>query len=296
MNRVEESRIELRGSLPEPSPLPADTPRLVIVPESPLFRLNLREIWAYRELLWFLTWRDIKVRYRQTVLGAAWAIIQPLTAMVIFSVVFGQLANLPSDGVPYPIFTYAALLPWNFFAGGLSRATASLVASSNLLSKVYFPRVIIPLSAVIGMLVDFFFGFIVLLGLMIFYRIPLTERIVVLPFLLLLALLAAFGTGLWLSALNVRYRDVSYIIPFVIQVWLYASPVAYSSTLIPEQWQWLYGLNPMVGVIEGFRWALLGTTWQSGHFVLLSAVIVMITLVTGLFYFHRMEDTFADIV
>lgn len=293
---MEQSRIELRGSLPEPPPLVADAPYLVIVPESPLLRLNLREIWAYRELLWFLTWRDIKVRYRQTVLGAAWAIIQPLTAMVIFSIVFGQLANLPSDGIPYPIFTFTALLPWNFFAGGLTRATASLVASSNLLSKVYFPRVIIPLSAVIGALVDFFFGFIVLLGLMVFYGIPLTERVLVLPFLLLLALLAAFGTGLWLSALNVRYRDVSYIIPFVVQVWLYASPVAYSSTLIPQQWQWLYGLNPMVGVIEGFRWALLGTTWESGHLVLLSAVIVLITLVTGMFYFHKMEDTFADIV
>lgn len=275
---------------------PGALPQLVIVPDSPLLRLNLRELWDYRELLMFLTWRDIKVRYRQTVLGAAWAILQPLTAMVIFSIVFGQLAKLPSDGIPYPIFTFTALLPWNLFSGALTRATASLVSSSNLLSKVYFPRVIIPLSASLGALVDFGFSFLILLGMMVWYGIVPTSRLFILPFLLVLAFLAAFGIGLWLSALNVRYRDVNYIIPFVVQVWLYASPVAYSSTLIPAQWQWLYGLNPMVGVIEGFRWALLGTSWEPGGLILLSTLIVLFVLLTGLFYFHRMEDTFADIV
>lgn len=271
-------------------------PHLVIVPDSPLLQLNLREVWDYRELLMFLTWRDIKVRYRQTLLGAAWAIVQPLTAMVIFSIVFGQLAKLPSDGIPYPIFTFTALLPWNFFSGALTRATTSLVSSSNLLSKVYFPRVIIPLSATLGALVDFAFAFLILLGMMLFYGIGLTPRVLILPFLLLLALLAAFAMGLWLSALNVRYRDVNYVIPFLVQVWLYASPVAYSSTLIPAQWQWLYGLNPLVGVIEGFRWALLGTSWEPGGLILISIVIVSAVLVSGLVYFQRMQDTFADIV
>src|SRR5581483_6519017 len=253
-------------------------------------------IWEYRELLLFMAWRDVKVRYRQTVLGATWAILQPLTAMVIFSIVFGQLAKLPSDGIPYPIFTFTALLPWNLFSGALTRATASLVASPQLLSKVYFPRVLIPLSAMASSLVDFGFSFLILIALMMFYGVSPTWRMLALPFLILLALAAAFGIGLWLSALNVRYRDVSYIIPFVIQVWLYASPVAYSSTLIPAQWQWLYGLNPLVGVIEGFRWALLGTTWQPGILVLLSVLIVLLIGITGLIYFHRMEETFADVV
>lgn len=274
----------------------AAAPHIVIVPDSQLFRLELPTLWEFRELLLFLTWRDIKVRYRQTALGAAWAIIQPLTAMVIFSIVFGQLAQLPSDGIPYPIFTYTALLPWNLFSGALTRATTSVVANANLVSKVFFPRVLIPLSAVLGALVDFGFSFVVLGGMMVWYGIAPTWRLVALPFLILLALGAAFGVGLWLAALNVRYRDVSYIIPFVIQVWLYASPVAYSSTLIPAQWQWLYSLNPMVGVIEGFRWALLGTSWQPGPQVALSAVIVLVALVTGLLYFQRMEETFADVV
>src|SRR5581483_716092 len=252
-------------------------------------------IWEYRELLLFMAWRDVKVRYRQTVLGATWAIVQPLTAMVIFSIVFGQLAKLPSDGIPYPIFTYTALLPWNLFAGALTRATSSLVGNAHLLTKVYFPRVIIPVSAMVSSVIDFGVSFVILLGMMLYYGIEPTWRLAALPFLLLLAFVAALGVGLWLSALNVRYRDVSYIIPFLIQVWLYASPVAYSSTLIPTQWRWLYGLNPLVGVIEGFRWALLGTSWQPDILVLLSVVIVMVTFVTGLLYFHRMEETFADV-
>jgi lipopolysaccharide transport system permease protein len=279
-----------------PSTSQTQVPHLVIVPETPLLNLKLGEIWEYRELLLFLTWRDLKVRYRQTVLGAAWAILQPLTAMVIFSIVFGQLAKLPSDGIPYPIFTFTALLPWNLFSGALTRATTSLVASPQLLSKVYFPRVLIPLSAMASSLVDFGFSFLILIALMVYYGVAPTWHMLALPFLILLALAAALGIGLWLSALNVRYRDVSYIIPFVIQVWLYASPVAYSSTLIPAQWQWLYGLNPLVGVIEGFRWALLGTTWQPGILVLLSVLIVLLIGITGLIYFHRMEETFADVV
>ena len=274
----------------------AQTPYLVLVPTAPLLRLNLRELWDFRELLFFLAWRDIKVRYRQTVLGIAWAIIQPLTAMVIFSIVFGQLAKLPSDGIPYPIFTYVALLPWNFFAGSLSRGTTSLVSNAGLISKVYFPRAIIPLSAMLSALVDFFFSFLILIGMMIWYGIVPTWRLLMLPLLLLLALATALGFGLWFSALNVRYRDVNYIIPFLIQIWMYVSPVAYSSSLVPEQWQGVYALNPMVGVIEGFRWALLGTAWQYSGFVLLSVLVVLVALVSGMIYFHRMEETFADVV
>lgn len=267
-----------------------------MVPDTPLLRLNLREVWQFRELLVFLAWRDLKVRYRQTVLGAAWAVIQPLTAMVIFSLVFGQFAKLPSDGIPYPIFTFTALLPWNFFSGSLSRGTTSLVGSANLISKIYFPRMLIPLSAMMSALVDFGISFVILIGMMMWYGIVPTWRLVALPFLLLLALATALGFSLWFSALNVRYRDVNYIIPFLLQVWMYASPVAYSMSLVPPQWQWLYALNPMVGVIEGFRWALLDATWQVGETIFISVIIVTLTLVSGLIYFHRMEETFADIV
>lgn len=275
---------------------PASLPHLVLVPDTQRIRLNLREIWEYRELLVFLSWRDIKVRYRQTALGALWAILQPLVAMVIFSVIFGQLAKLPSDGIPYPIFTYTALLPWNLFSTALSRATTSIVNSANLVGKVYFPRVLIPLSAMVSAVVDFFFSFLILLALMVVYGVAPTWRIFALPFLILLALAAALGIGLFLSALNVKYRDVTYVIPFVIQIWLYASPVAYSSTLVPEQWRWLYGLNPLVGVIEGFRWALLGTSWTPDILVLVSFVIVLLGLFGGFVYFNRMEETFADVI
>lgn len=271
-------------------------PHLVLVPDAQRIRLNLREIWEYRELLLFLAWRDVKVRYRQTILGAAWAILQPLVAMVIFSVVFGQLAKLPSDGIPYPIFTFTALLPWNLFATALTRATSSVVSNGNLIGKVYFPRVLVPVSSMFSAVIDFLFSFVILLAMMVWYGVVPTWRLATLPFFILLALAAALGIGLWLSALNVRYRDVSYIIPFLIQVWLYASPVAYSSTLVPPEWQWLYGLNPMVGVIEGFRWALLGTTWTPNILVLVSFVIVLVVLFTGLIYFHQMEETFADVI
>jgi lipopolysaccharide transport system permease protein len=258
--------------------------------------LKLRELWEYRELLVFLTWRDVAVRYKQAALGVAWAILQPLLTMVIFSVIFGQLAKLPSDGIPYPIFSYAALLPWQLFAGALQRAGTSLVGNANLLTKVYFPRLIIPLSAVGAGLVDFAIAFVVLMGLMLWYGITPTWAILWLPLLVLFALLTALAVGLWLSALNVQYRDVQHAIPFLIQAWMYASPVAYSAGLIPSgKWRIVYGLNPLAGVIQGFRWALLGGQ-PPDELMLVSVVMVVVLLVTGLFYFRRMEKTFADVV
>jgi lipopolysaccharide transport system permease protein len=258
--------------------------------------LRLSELWDYRELLVFLTWRDIKVRYAQAALGATWAILQPLLTMVIFSVIFGNLAKLPSDGIPYPVFSYVALLPWQLFAGALQRAGTSLVGNANLLTKVYFPRLVIPLSAVTAGLVDFALSFVVLLGLMLFYNIKLTWAVLALPFLILLALLTALAVGVWLSALNVQYRDVQHMIPFLVQAWMYASPVVYSVGLIPSgKWRILYGLNPMAGVIQGFRWALLGAA-PPDELMVASVAIVAILLVSGLYYFKRMEKTFADVV
>jgi lipopolysaccharide transport system permease protein len=271
-------------------------PLTVYEPTHGWLSLNLGELWHYRELLVFLTWRDIKVRYAQAALGASWAILQPLLTMVIFSVIFGNLAKLPSDGIPYPIFSYVALLPWQLFAGALQRAGTSLVGNANLLTKVYFPRLVIPLSAVAAGLVDFALSFIVLLGLMLFYHIKLTWAVLALPLLILLALLTALAVGVWLSALNVKYRDFQYVIPFLIQAWMYASPVAYSVGLIPSgKWRILYGLNPMAGVIQGFRWALLGAA-PPDELMVVSVVIVAILLVSGLYYFKRMEKTFADVV
>lgn len=255
-----------------------------------------RELWEYRELLYFLTWRDIKIRYKQAALGVTWAVLQPLLTMVIFSVIFGRLAKLPSDGIPYPVFSFAALLPWQLFSGALSRAGSSLVANRNLLTKVYFPRLIIPFSAVAAGLVDFGISFIVLLGLMLFYGIIPTWAILTLPFLVLFAMLTALAVGLWLSALNVQYRDVEHAIPFIIQAWMYASPVAYSAGLIPTGfWRIVYGLNPLAGVIQGFRWALLGAAPPDMLF-LVSLVVVIVLLVTGLMYFQKMEESFADVV
>ncbi len=271
-------------------------PITVYEPSRGWLSLRLREIWDYRELLVFLTWRDIKVRYAQAALGLTWAILQPLLTMVIFSVVFGKLANLPSDGIPYPVFSYVALLPWQLFAGALQRAGTSLVGNSNLLTKVYFPRLIIPFSAVAAGLVDFLLAFIVLMGMMFFYQIRLTWAILVLPFLILLALLTALAVGVWLSALNVQYRDVQHMIPFLVQAWMYASPVAYSVGLIPSgKWRILYGLNPMAGVIQGFRWALLGAA-PPDELMIASVVIMILLLMSGLYYFKRMEKTFADVV
>jgi lipopolysaccharide transport system permease protein len=270
-------------------------PRLVITPERSWLTLNLADLWRYRELLFFLTWRDIKIRYKQTLLGAVWAILQPLLTMVIFSVIFGALAGLPSEGIPYPIFTFAALLPWQFFAFALSNSSNSLVGSQNLVSKVYFPRLVIPIAAVLPGLVDFALSFVVLLSMMAFYHIPLSARLLTLPLFLLLALATALAVGLWLSALNVAYRDVRYTVPFLITLWQYTTPVAYSVTLIPEKWRPLYGLNPMTGVVEGFRWALLGSG-QASRLLWVSVSIVCVLLISGLVYFKHMEDTFADVI
>ncbi|MBN8639994.1 MAG: ABC transporter permease [Anaerolineae bacterium] len=267
----------------------------IIRPSQGWAALHLRELWNYRDLIALLAWRDISVRYKQTVLGIAWAVIQPLFSMIIFSVFFGGLAQVPSDGLPYPVFSYAALLPWTFFANSLTQSSNSLVGNANLLSKVYFPRLVIPISSTISGIVDFGIAFVVLLLLMLIYGILPTAAVVLLPFFLLLALVTALGAGLWLSALNVEYRDIRYAVPFLVQALMFASPVVYSSTLLEEPWRTLYGLNPMVGVIEGFRWALLGAT-PPGALLGLSAVAAVVLLVTGALYFRRMEKNFADVV
>ncbi len=273
----------------------AAPPVIVIKPSRGWVSLQLRDLWEYRELLYFLTWRDIKVRYKQTVLGAAWAIIQPFFTMVVFSLFFGRLAGVPSDGLPYPIFSYAALLPWNYFAASLSGAGESLVGSANVIRKVYFPRLVIPLGSVLSGLVDFAIAFAVLLGMMVYFGVRPTVGILLLPLFLLLALVTALAVGLWLSALNVRYRDVRYTLPFLTQFWMFATPVAYPSSLLAEPWRTLYGLNPMVGVVEGFRWALLGTQ-PPGAMIGVSAAVAVALLVGGAFYFRRVERTFADVI
>ena len=270
-------------------------PVLLIRPSQGWSALNLRDLWRYRELVFFLTWRDISVRYKQTVLGAAWAIIQPFFTMVVFSVFFGRLGKVPSDGIPYPLFAYCALLPWQLFAFSLTEASNSLVANERLITKVYFPRLAIPLSATLAGLVDFAIAFVVLLGMLIFYDIRPTAAIYFLPLFVLLAIITALGVGLWLSALNVQYRDVRYTIPFLTQVWLFSTPVAYPSSLIPEPWRALYGLNPMAGVVEGFRWALLGTGNAPGPLLAVSVLAALTVFVSGMFYFRRMERTFADV-
>ena len=274
-------------------------------PEMPILRIrpsrgwrhvNLVEVWQYRELLYFLSWRDIKVRYKQTALGAAWAIIQPVLTMAVFSLFFGKLANMPSDGIPYPLFTYAALVPWMFFANGLIQSSNSLVQNANMLKKIYFPRLIIPIATIVSGAVDFMLAFVLLLFMMGVYGIAPTVNVVWLPFLLVLGISTALGVGLWLSALNVQFRDVRYVIPFLTQFWLFATPIAYPSSLLPEPWRTVYGLNPMVGVVEGFRWALLGTQTVPGLMVAISAVVSLTLLTSGFFYFKRMEKTFADTV
>jgi lipopolysaccharide transport system permease protein len=270
---------------------------LRIQPSKGWVSLKLRELWEYRELLYFLTWRDIKVRYKQTVLGAAWAVIQPFLTMVVFSLFFGNLAKVPSDGIPYPIFSYAALVPWTFFANGLSMSSNSLVASANLIQKIYFPRLVVPIASVISGVVDFILAFVVLLIMMLAYGIIPTVNVIYLPLLLLLSLATSLGVGLWLSAMNVQFRDVRYVIPFLTQFWMFATPIAYSSSLIEDKTlRALYGLNPMVGVIEGFRWALLDTDTAPGAAMIVSTVTAVFLLVSGLYYFRRMEKTFADVV
>ncbi len=277
------------------TPTNHEIPTTLIRPSRGWVALNLRDLWNYRELLYFLTWRDIKVRYKQTILGAAWSVLQPFFTMVVFSIFFGQLAKVPSDGIPYPIFSYCALLPWSYFSGALDRASNSLVGSSHLITKVYFPRLAIPVSAVIAGLVDFGIAFVVLLGMMVYYGFAPTMAALTLPLFLLLAVATALAVGLWLSALNVQYRDVRYTIPFLTQFWLFATPIAYSSSLVPERWRAWYGLNPMAGVVEGFRWALLGKEPPTS-LLAVSAVVVVLLLVGGLYYFRRMEKTFADVV
>lgn len=258
--------------------------------------LRLKDIWEYRELLYFLVWRDIKVRYKQTVLGVAWAILQPFMTMIVFSIFFGRLAKVPSDGIPYPVFAYCALLPWQLFANALTASGNSLVANQQLLTKVYFPRLIIPISAVLAGLIDFGISFLVLIGMMFYYGIIPTVAVLTLPLLILLAIASALAVGLWLSALNVQYRDVHFTIPFLTQFWLFATPIAYPSSLVPQSLRTIYALNPMVGVVEGFRWALLGKTDGIGPLVIVSALVVAILLFAGLVYFRRMENTFADVV
>jgi lipopolysaccharide transport system permease protein len=271
-------------------------PTLRIAPSKGWVSLKLKELWEYRELLYFLIWRDLKVRYKQTALGAAWAIIQPFFTMVVFSLFFGKLAKVPSDGVPYPIFSFTALVPWTFFANGLTQSSNSLVGSANLITKVYFPRLTIPIASVLSGIVDFVLAFVVLLAMMLYYGMVPTLNMLWLPLFLMLALIASLGVGLWLSALNVEYRDVRYVVPFITQFWLFVTPIAYPSSLLPEPWRTLYGVNPMVGVVEGFRWALLGTKTAPGPIIAASSAAAVVILITGAFYFRRMEKTFADIV
>lgn len=256
----------------------------------------LQEIWAYRELLYFLVWRDIKVRYKQTALGVAWVVIQPLLTMVVFTLFFGKLANVPSDGIPYPLFVYAGLVPWTLFAYSLTESSGSLVSNQNLITKVYFPRLIIPLASVLAGLVDFTISFGVLLVLMLYYGVLPTVFVFTIPLFVALAVMAALSVGIWLSALNVEFRDVRYTIPFLTQLWMFVTPLAYASSLIPPQWKVIYGLNPMAGVVEGFRWALLGRTAAPGLLLAASVPVVVVLLVGGAYYFRRMERTFADVV
>jgi lipopolysaccharide transport system permease protein len=267
-----------------------------IAPSKGWVALQLKELWAYRELLYFLVWRDVKVRYKQTALGAAWAIIQPVFTMIVFSLFFGRLGKIPSDGIPYPIFCFAALVPWTFFSQGLSQASNSLVGSGNLIKKVYFPRLSVPISAVISGLIDFALAFIVLLGMMLYYGILPTVNVIWLPLLILLTLITSLGVSLWLSALNVQFRDVRHALPFLTQLWLFATPIAYPSSLLSEPWRTLYSINPMAGVVEGFRWALLGTETAPGPMMIVSTLTALALLVSGTFYFRRLEKTFADVV
>lgn len=269
---------------------------ILIEPRSKWFALGLKEVWAYRELLYFLVWRDIKVRYKQTVLGVAWAVLQPVMTMVIFSIIFGTLAKLPSDGIPYPIFTYTALLPWQLFSQSLTQSTNSLINSKNLITKIYFPRLVIPIASTLSALTDFFISFIILTGLMVYYKVEITARVLTLPIMVIFAVISSLSVSLWLSALNVRYRDIQHTIPFINQFWQYATPIAYSISIIPANWRILYGLNPMVGVVEGFRWALLGKTIDMGGPFYISIIIVFVLLVGGLISFKKMEDTFADVI
>jgi lipopolysaccharide transport system permease protein len=267
-----------------------------IAPPRRWFELDLREMWEYRELLYFFVWRDLKVRYKQTAIGVAWVVLQPLLAMLVFTLFFGRLAKMPSEGLPYPVFYYTALLPWMYFATSLTHATSTMVEHEKVITKVYFPRLLLPFSSVLSGLVDFAAGFVLLIGMMLYYRRTPTIATLLAPLFLLLAVLTALAMGLWLSALNAIYRDVRYVTPFLVQFWMFASPVAYPSTLVPARWRWLYGLNPMAGVVEGFRWALTGNGQAPGVLVLVSAASVLLLFIGGVIYFQKMEGTIADMV
>jgi lipopolysaccharide transport system permease protein len=270
--------------------------RVLIEPSRGWVALKLSELWEYRELLYFFVWRDIKIRYKQTVLGASWAIIQPFFTMVIFSLFFGKLAKVPSDGIPYPIFSFAALVPWTFFSNGLLQGSNSLLTNSNMVKKIYFPRLSLPIAAVLAGGVDFLLSFLVLLGMMVFFGLAPTWNVVWLPFFTLLALVTSLGVSFWFAALNAQFRDIRYIVPFLIQAWLFVTPIAYPSSLLDEPWKTLYGINPMAGVVEGFRWALLGTDTAPGPIILVSSLVAILMLISGLYYFRRMEKTFADVI
>jgi lipopolysaccharide transport system permease protein len=270
-------------------------PTFHIEPPSRWPSIGAAELWAYRDLLYILVWRDIKVRYKQTALGAAWAVLQPVFMMIVFTLFFGRLAKVPSNGLPYSLFAFTGLLPWQLFSHAISESSNSLVSSERLITKVYFPRLLIPIAAVLGGVADFLVAFVVLIGMMFYYRVQPTWTVVTIPFFVALAILTALGAGLWLSALNVKYRDVKYTIGFLLQFWLFATPVVYPSSLVPEKWRAFLGLNPMAGVVEGFRWALLGQPLP-GSLVLTSFVTTMVVLAGGLMYFRRMEQEFADIV
>lgn len=274
-----------------------DTPKPIIISQSRgSISFRLEELWEYREVLYFLVWRDIKVRYKQTVLGATWAILQPFFTMVVFSIFFGKLAKIPSDGLPYPIFAYCALVPWQLFTSSLTMSSNSLITNKDLITKVYIPRLFIPASAVISGLIDFSIAFFVLLAMMFYYGIYPSVAVLTLPFLILLTITTAIAVGLWLSALNVQYRDVRYTIPFLTQLWLFSTPIAYSSSLVPEKWRTLLGLNPMSGVVEGFRWALLGKEGSIGPLFIVSVLVVVLLTIGGFIYFEHKEKTFADIM
>jgi lipopolysaccharide transport system permease protein len=283
----------LRSKSSDDRPLEAP---VIIEPSRGWVHISFAEIWRYRELVLFLAWRDIAVRYKQTAIGVLWAIIQPLTAMVIFSIFFGRFAHMPSEGVPYPVFTYAALLPWQYFATAIADASQSMLTNERLLTKVYFPRLIIPFASALPAVVDFVLSCLLFLGIMLAYGTPISTRIIWLPLLLLLALAMALGIGLWMSALNVQYRDFRYIVPFLVQTWMFASPVVYSLSIVPDQWRTVYSLNPMVTVIEGFRWALLGSSGVSLAAIVVSVVATAGMLFSGLAYFQHVEDIFADVI
>jgi lipopolysaccharide transport system permease protein len=269
---------------------------IFIKPSTGLAALNLRDVWLYRELVLFMIWRDIKVRYKQTLLGAAWAVIQPVLTMLVFNFVFGTIAKVPTEGIPYPIFSYVALLPWGLFSAALNNASRSLTTNQNMVTKIYFPRLVLPLASVLGGLVDFAIAFLILIVMMIYYKITPTSAIWTLPLFLILTVVTALGVALWLSAINVQYRDVNYVLPFLTQFWLFLTPVAYSAKVISDKWQIVYSLNPMAGVVNGFRWALLGTNTGPDIYMAVSVGIALLFLISGLFYFRSMERTFADTI